>query len=144
MILVDANVLIYASLTEAPEHEAAKEWLAGRLAGPVRVGLPWGSLLAFVRITTNRRIVARPLAFGDAWDAVEAWLAEPVAWVPVPTERHAAVLGPLIRTRGLRANDVQDAHIAALAIEHGLTLCTTDGGFSRFPGLRWENPLAPT
>jgi hypothetical protein len=106
------------------------------------VGLPWPSLLGFVRLVTNPRVFERPEEVGAAWRQVESWLDCPSVWVPLPTERHREILGPLIaRTTG-RANLVPDAHLAALAIEHGLLLCSTDGDFARFPDLRWENPLA--
>lgn len=124
-----------------PQHEAAREWLDGRLNGTAQVGLPWPSLLGFVRITTNPRVFERPLPLADAWQQVVEWLGCPPAWVPVPTDRHAGLLGSLLRETGGAASLVPDAHLAALAIEHGLTLCSTDGDFARFSGLRWENPL---
>jgi len=116
-------------------------WLDSRLNGSAPVGLPWPSLLAFVRITTNPRIYPQPLTMDAAWEQVEAWLDCEPAWIPAPTERHRALLGPLLARAAGRADLVADAHLAALAIEHGLTLCSTDGDFARFPGLRWENPL---
>jgi toxin-antitoxin system PIN domain toxin len=141
MILVDANLLIYAVVEEAPEHEAAVAWLDERMSGTARVGLPWPSLLAFVRVVANPRAVERPLSLPEAWRRVRAWLAQPPAWVPPPTERHADVLeGLLLPERAPRL--VPDAHLAALAIEHGLVLCSADRDFSRFAGLRWENPLS--
>jgi uncharacterized protein len=142
MILVDANLLVYSHVASLEQHEPARAWLDHQLAGPARVGLPWESLLAFARLVSNPRVFARPLAVDAAWRQIEEWLAAPGAWVPVATERHAEVLAPLLRARGLRANHVPDAHLAALAIEHGLLLCSTDGDFGRFPDLRWENPLA--
>jgi toxin-antitoxin system PIN domain toxin len=97
--------------------------------------------LAFVRLVSNPRIVTHPVAVVDAWTQVETWLQYPPVWIPWPTARHAVVLGPLLRLPRLQANDVPDAHLAALAIEHDLTLWSTDRGFARFPGLRWETPL---
>lgn len=141
MILVDANLLIYARSAASPDHAAARAWLDSRLNGSAPVGLPWPSLLAFVRVTTNPRIHARPLAMDAAWRQVEEWLDCEPAWIPAPTERHRALLGPLLARAAGRADLVADAHLAALAIEHGLILCSTDGDFARFPGLRWENPL---
>jgi toxin-antitoxin system PIN domain toxin len=143
VILVDTNLLVYATNPVSPEHARARAWLDARLGGDARVGLPWESLLAFVRLFTNRRIFARATSLGEAWRTVEGWLASDVAFVPTPTARHAEVLGRLLATRGLGSNDVPDAHLAALAIEHGLTLCSADAGFARFAGLRWEDPLAP-
>lgn len=141
MILVDANLLLYATIRESPQHGKALEWLQDRMDATPRVGLPWPSLLAFVRISTNPRISRSPLPVARAWEQVTDWLDRPSIWVPAPTERHAAALGTMLQTAGLRSNDVADAHLAALSIEHGLTLCSADAGFARFRGLRWENPL---
>jgi uncharacterized protein len=118
-----------------------RAWLDSRLNGTARVGLPWPSLLSFIRLITNPRIFERPESASAAWAQVESWLDCPTVRIPSPTEHHRAVLGPLIESTAARANLVPDAHLAALAIEHGLLLCSTDGDFGRFPGLRWENPL---
>lgn len=142
MILVDANLLVYAHVSSSSGHARSRAWLDGRLNGSAPVGLPWESLLAFLRLVTNPRVFARPERAEDAWRQVEAWLSCPTVWIPQPTERHRAVLGELIGATGANANLVPDAHLASLAIEHGLVLCSTDGDFARFPGLRWENPLA--
>lgn len=142
MILVDANLLVYAKVNNFPQHVSSRTWLEGRLNGHSRVGLPWPSLLAFVRLVTNPRIFDRPMPVSEAWTQVEEWLALPKAWVPLPTPRHADVLVRLIRATGTTGNLIPDAHLAALAIEHGLVVCSTDGDFARFPGLAWENPLA--
>ncbi|MFW6050058.1 MAG: type II toxin-antitoxin system VapC family toxin [Myxococcota bacterium] len=140
MILVDANLLIYAHVEDFTEHAAARAWLDAQLGGTARVGLAWPSLLAFLRLVTNPRVFERPEPVKDAWRQVGEWLGAPAAWVPSPTARHADVLGELMPAV-TRANLVPDAHLAALAIEHGLTLCTTDGDFARFTGLSWRNPL---
>lgn len=142
MILVDVNILVYARNSDSAEHKPARAWLDDQLSGSVRVGLPWGSLLGFLRIATNRRAFPSPLAITEAWQQVTSWLAADVAWIPHPTERHAETLGTLLAGPGIHGNLVPDAHLAALAIEHGLTLCSTDGDFARFPTLRWLNPLA--
>jgi uncharacterized protein len=142
VILVDANLLVYAYSSNFPQHAAAREWLDTQINGSARVGLPWASLLAFLRITTNPRMFSRPLPMPKAWDQVEAWLACETTWVPAPTERHSSVLGTLLAQRDVYGNLVSDAHLAALAIEHGLTLCSADGDFARFASLRWHNPLA--
>lgn len=142
MILVDANLLLYASIRESPHHQAARDWLEARLEGIPRVGLPWPSLLAFIRISTHPRISRSPLSLREAWEQVADWLHREPVWVPGPTDRHAEALAPLLATPGLRANDIADAHLAAIAVEHGLTLCSVDAGFRRFESLRWENPLA--
>lgn len=141
MILVDANILIYAHVPSLPHHDAARRWLESHLNNTSPVGLPWPSLLAFVRLVTNSRIFERPVSIAEAWDRVEEWLALPSVWIPQPTERHSQILGDLLKRAVDRPALVPDAHLAALAIEHDLTLCSTDRDFARFPGLRWSNPL---
>lgn len=141
MILVDANLLIYAHVESFPQHAASHDWLDGNINGTAPVGLPWPSLLGFVRIVSNPRIFERPSSVAAAWRQVESWLATDSAWIPLPTERHREVLAPLMKSAEGRANLVPDAHMAALAIEHGLVLCSTDGDFARFDGLEWNNPL---
>jgi uncharacterized protein len=142
VILVDANLLIYAQVSNFSQHAAAREWLDGQLNGPTRIGLPWASLLAFLRITTSPRLFSRPQAMADAWQQVTVWLASENVWTPDPTERHAEVLATLLTQPGVHGNLVSDAHLAALGIEHGLTLCSADGDFARFQHLKWVNPLA--
>jgi len=142
LILIDANLLIYASDKGSSHHGDAKDWLDRQLLGVTRVGLPWASLLAFLRVTTNPRIYQRPARMADAWRQVTGWLGCDPVWVPEATERHAQILGQLIALPNIRGKLVPDADLAALAIEHGLILCSTDGDFARFPGLRWQNPLA--
>jgi uncharacterized protein len=141
-VIVDANILLFAEDRSSPHHEPATRWLTEALNGPVRVGLPWPSLLAFVRIRTNPRAYERPLPPDHAWDRVTAWLAAPAAWVPVPTERHAEVLGRLVTEHQLRSAAIPDAHLAALAIEHGVGVCSADTDFARFEAVTWFNPLA--
>src|SRR6266542_3624424 len=101
VILVDANLLVYAVNPASPEHKRARAWLDARLGGDARVGLPWESLLAFIRLTTNRRLFPRAASLGEAWRTVESWLGSDAVFVPVPTARHAEVLAPLFATRGL-------------------------------------------
>ena len=141
MILVDANLLVHAHVTAFAQHTAAREWLDERINRTAPVGLPWPSLLGFVRLISNPRIFDRPSSVTAAWQQVESWLAAESTWIPLPTDRHREVLAPLMRSAEGRANLVPDAHIAALAIEHGLVLCSTDGDFARFDGLEWHNPL---
>lgn len=141
MILVDANLLLYAHFTCFQQHETAWEWLDHQLNGPTRVGLPWASLLAFVRIATNPRVLERPESVGGAWRQVEEWLDCSPVWIPQATDRHREIIRPLVLKHVTHPNHVPDAALAALAIEHGLLLCSTDGGFGRFSGLRWRNPL---
>lgn len=144
MIAVDANVLVYAHVRSFRQHDAARAWLEDQFATAARVGLPWASLLAFVRLVTNPRLFSEPEPVSDAWAQVETWLDAEVAWTPLPTARHREVLRDCLATPGLRANDVPDADLAALALEHGLTLATNDSGFARFDGLTWFDPVGPS
>ncbi len=141
MILVDTNILVYAWNMDASDHERAAAWLQDRLNGVPRVGLPWASLLGFVRLVTNRRIFESPPAVEAAWAQVDEWLSLPNVFTPEPTQRHAEILRRLMPEVG-RSNLIPDAHLAALAIEFGLTLQSSDRDFARFSGLKWENPLA--
>ena len=141
MILVDANLLVYAHVVTFPQHDKARVWLDDCLNRSAPVGIPWPSILAFVRLVTNPRIFEHPETVEAAWKQVEEWLDCPLVWIPQPTERHREILGPLLTMHSIRANLVPDAHLAALAIEHRLILCSTDGDFGRFPDLRWENPI---
>jgi len=143
VILLDANLLVYACAPSLPLHDRARAWLDARLSGPERVGLPWASLLAFVRVVSNPRIFEPAETIATAWRRVEEWLDCDPVWIPEPTERHRTVLGSFMRTVVDRPKLVPDAHLAALAIEHGLTLYSTDGDFARFPGVRWQNPFRP-
>jgi toxin-antitoxin system PIN domain toxin len=141
-VLVDANLLLFARDADSPFHERARDWLTAQLNGPVRVGLPWQCLVAFVRISTHPRAYDQPLAPDEAWRQVADWLAAGPVWTPLPTHRHAEVLGGLIRRYQVRANLVSDAHLAALALEHGLRICSADTDFARFGEVTWVNPLA--
>ena len=142
MILVDANLLVYAHVRSMTQHARARSWFDERLNGTAPVGLPWPSLLGFLRLTTNPRIFERPLDITVAWRQVSSWLECDTVWIPAPTDKHRRILEGLLPAIGGRANLVPDAHLAALALEHGLVLCSTDRDFTRFPGLRWEDPLA--
>ncbi|MGI8776027.1 MAG: TA system VapC family ribonuclease toxin [Acidimicrobiales bacterium] len=141
-MLVDANLLLFARDARSPFHARARDWLTEQLNGPVRVGLPWPCLIAFVRISTHPRAYEQPLDPDQAWQQVREWLDAGPAWTPAPTERHAEVLGGLIQRHQVRANLVPDAHLAALAIEHGVKVCSADTDFARFTEVRWVNPLA--
>lgn len=122
--------------------ERAERWRTAALNGPVRIGLSWPSLLAFLRIRTHPRAYQHPLSPGEAWSRVTDWLSAPAAWVPGPTERHAEVLGRLVCAHDLRSTAIPDTHLAALAIEHGVGVCSADTDFARFTDLGWVNPLA--
>lgn len=142
-MIIDANILIYSVDESSASHDQAQSWLTDVLNGSVLVGLPWPSLLAFVRLSTHPRLARYPLTGAQAWSIVEGWLSAPAAWIPQPTAQHAEVLGTLIRSHGLAGNLIPDAHLAALAVEHGVTLCSADTDFARFPEVRWVNPLVP-
>jgi len=140
-MLVDANILLFAVDETSPFHRAAARWLEDRLGGARRVGLPWQCVGAFLRISTHPRAAEHPLSPGEAWSYIEEWLAAEAVWVPQATERHAEVLGSLVTGYQLRGNLISDAQLAAIAIEHGLTVCSADTDFARFREIRWENPL---
>lgn len=141
-MLLDANLLLFAVDRSSPFHAAASGWLGARLNGDRRVAIPWQSLVAFLRISTNLRAFERPLSPEDAWARVTDWLDTEVVWIPEPGDRYAGILGELLVGHEVSANLVTDAQLAALAIEHGLTLCSADSDFSLFTELNWENPLA--
>ena len=142
MILVDANLLIYAVDSDSPHHRPARRWLEDALSGPTPVGLAWIVILAFLRLTTRPGILRRPLTPERALDFVEEWLSQPYVEPVTPGENHWAVLRSLVRATGTAGNLTSDAHLAALAIERGGTVCSTDGDFRRFPGLDCVNPVA--
>ena len=142
MIIPDINLLLYAVITGFPQHRRAHAWWQDTVNGHTRIGLTYPALFGFLRIATNPRAFATRLTMAEALDQLRSWLGAEPAWIPQPTERHIEVLAELLALPGIHSNLVPDAHLAALAIEHGLTLCSTDGDFARFPGLRWENPLA--
>ncbi len=143
MIIVDVNLLVYAVNSDAPLHTQAKSWLTAAMSGTETVGLPWTVLLAFLRLTTRAGLFQKPLAAAEAFNLVEAWFAQPAVIVPEPTGRHFQTLRDLVMPLGTAGNLTSDAHLAALAIEHGAELCSTDGDFARFARLRWRNPLNP-
>jgi len=140
-VLVDANILLFAVDEASPFHARARAWLEDALNGSRRVGLPWASLTAFLRIVTNPRALAEPLRPADAWDLVDAWLDAPATWVPAPGRGHRAILGRLMTDLDLRANLIPDAVLAAICIEHGLEMISADTDFARFTEIAWRNPL---
>jgi toxin-antitoxin system PIN domain toxin len=142
MILVDANLLLYAYDPRGAEHEASKRWLEVTLSGSSFVRFAWLSLWAFMRLSTNPRVFERPLTIGEAEATVGNWLEQPAAGILEPAERHWDILRALTRDGQTSGPLVMDAALAAIAIEHGATLCTTDRDFARFDGLKWENPIA--
>lgn len=142
MKLPDLNLLIYAVDASAPNHRAALRWWNGLLSGTETVALAWSVLLGFVRLTTNAAILNQPLTPDEALDYLDRWIGHPVTTLVEPTPNHVAVLRDLLEPVGAGGNIVTDAHLAALAIEHGAELQTADLDFGRFPRLRWSNPLA--
>lgn len=142
MKLLDANLLLYALNEDAPRHDEARAWLEETLSGAENVAFAWGPLLAFLRLSTKLAVFPRPLTPAQALGTVASWLAAPCAVIVHPTERHLQVLTDLLLPLGTAGNLTSDAHLAALAIEHGADLCSCDTDFARFPGLSWVNPLA--
>lgn len=140
-MLVDANLLLFARDRSSSFHDAASTWLTDALNGPVRVGLPWQSLVAFLRISTHPRVYETPLNTEEVLAQLKAWLSAPAAWVPRETDDHARILIDLIARYRPTANLVSDAHLAALAISHGLDVYSADSDFARFPEVTWINPL---
>lgn len=141
MILVDANILLYAYVPSTKHHEAARSWLETAFSQPEPVGLSWATILAFVRISTTPRIFQDPFSAAEAAGIVSAWLEPPMVTILNPGERHWEILRRLVTEGQAHGPLITDAHLAALAIEHGATLATTDRDFTRFPGLRILNPL---
>ena len=141
MILIDANLLLYAYDSSSEHHKAAADWLSASFSRPEPVGLAWVTILAFLRIGTHPRMRAQPFSLTEAVDIVQQWLDQPNVRIVTRTGRHWTILKDLIGTAQVRAALVTDAHLAALAIEHGAILYTTDRDFTRFPGLKWSNPL---
>jgi len=139
--LVDANLLLYAYDATSRFHAAARSWLEEQLSGAPLVGLPWSVLLAFLRISTNARALQRPLSVEDAAEIVSSWMDAPCVVVPAPGPGHWDILAGLLLASQARGPLVSDAHLAALTLEHGGVLATTDRDFTRFEGLRVIDPL---
>jgi toxin-antitoxin system PIN domain toxin len=142
LILVDSNLLLYAKFEDVPQHRRAKVWVEEQMNGAVRVGIPWQSSFAFLRLATSPRVFAHPLTIEAAWKQLMEWLDRPKVWIPEPTEEHVSVLGKLLLDANVTGNLIGDAHLAALAIEHGLRVCSADSDFARFRDVSWVNPIA--
>lgn len=142
MIVIDANLLLYAHDSSSSRHVAASDWLGRAINGTETVGLGLTSVLAFLRISTDARIFQRPFASADAGAVVEEWLASPNVTLLAPGDRHWRTLSELADRGQAKGPLLMDAHLAALAIEHGATLATSDRDFSRFDGLRTFDPAA--
>lgn len=141
MILIDANLLLYAYDSSSDHHAAARRWLEDAFSGAEPVRLAWLAILAFLRIATDSRAVRHPLTLPEAIDAVSSWLERPNVDILQPSDRHWSILSALASKAQAARALVMDAHLAAIAIEHGATLHTTDQDFARFPGLAYVNPL---
>jgi toxin-antitoxin system PIN domain toxin len=141
LTLIDANLLLYAYVPSSKHHEATRAWIEARFSESEPVGLPWMVLLAFMRVSTNPRILERPLSIDEANQIVSAWLARTNVIVLNPGHSHWGILQTLLAEGQAIGPLVTDAHLAALAIEHGAILATADRDFARFPGLRFFNPL---
>lgn len=142
-MILDVNVLLYAIDRTSPHHEPVRSWLAHALTGPTRVGFPWQTIGGFVRISTHPRVFDRPLTTARAWEALDGWLASPVAWVPPTGERTVELLRTLMLDSQTSGPRTTDAQLAALAMEHGVPVASTDSDFARFPGVRWIDPRRP-
>jgi uncharacterized protein len=140
MVIVDANVLLYAVDRAGAHHDRSRSWLDGSLAGTEAVGLAWIALLAFIRIGTNASILPTPMTPEEATGQVETWLGAPAAVVAQPTPRHASLLRGLLRDTGTAGNLTTNAHLAALALEHGAGIVSYDRDFARFPGVQHRLP----
>jgi len=141
MTLVDVNLLLYSVFVDIPQHREARMWLDALFNGTEPVALPWAVLAAFVRIGTNPRVMTNPLPLEEAIARVEEWLAVSNVRIIGPTHRHQAEFARMLRGAQATGNLVSDAVLAAIALEHGCTLASTDADFDRFPGLKWFNPL---
>jgi uncharacterized protein len=142
VIIVDLNLLVYAVNRDSARHVAAKTWWERVLSADEPVGIPWTVILGFLRVTTSGRVLPKPIRAEQALAIVDEWLARPVVVPLSPSERHWTVLRDLLSDAGTAANLTTDAHLAALAIENGAELCSTDADFARFKTLRWRNPLS--
>lgn len=142
MILVDANLLLHAYNADSPFHQSAKVWLEKVFSGSEVVGLPWIVLLAFLRITTHKKVFPQPLSMIEAEGIVTEWLKKPCVELLNPGKEHWTILRQLLGLYQIRGPLVMDAHLAAMALERGATLCSSDKDFERFDTLQWENPLA--
>lgn len=141
MKLPDVNLFLYAADEASPLYGPAHAWVEATLSGSETVGLAWTTLVGFVRLSTRANLFARPLEVAEALDLVDGWLEQPCTTVVHPTDRHSTVLRELLMPLGTAGNLTTDAHLAALAIEHGAQLCSCDNDFSRFPGVSWVDPL---
>jgi toxin-antitoxin system PIN domain toxin len=140
--IIDLNLLLYAVNRDSPRHGRARAWLQEAVSGEERIALPWTVILGFIRLTTNARVFERPLSAEAALQTVDDLLSQPSVSALEPGDGHWGILRDLLIEAGTAGNLTTDAHLAALAIEHGGELCSTDSDFARFKLLRWTNPLS--
>lgn len=143
MIVIDANVLIYAYDTRSPDHDLARRWLESVFISEGEVGIPFQSILAFIRVTTNRKLYVSPVSIADALAAVDTWLEKAGVRILTPGPTHWEIFHRLCLVSNASSNLTTDAHMATFAIEYDAVLYTADSDLARFPGLRWMNPLRP-
>lgn len=141
MILVDANILLYAEDSRSSQHVVARDWWDEQLSGSSLVGLPWAVINAYIRIGTNARLHEHPLTLQTAIDRVQSWLDQPCVRIVEPTDDHWVIFKRLLKSGKALGNLVTDAHLAALAVEYNCVMCSTDSDFSRFKELKWRNPI---
>lgn len=139
-ILLDANLLLWAHHRQFLQHGPALQWVAGALSSTPTVGIPWPSVLAFMRLSTHPRALEKPLDVSAALGVVNGWLKRPNVLTPVPTDRHLDLFGAMVTKGRATGNHSSDAHLAALAVEWGLTLVSADRDFARYPDVRWHDP----
>lgn len=142
MKVVDLNILLYAVNRDSPRHQRAKAWLESTLSRDETVALPWVVVLGFLRVATSRQVLPNPITIDQAVSVVDGWLSQPPVVTLSPGDEHWSILGGLLSEVGSAGNLTTDAHLAALALEHGAELCSTDTDFARFARLRWVNPLS--
>lgn len=142
MIVIDINLLIYASIPAYPQHPEAYQWFLKQLRENPRIGLPWSSLLGFVRLAINPKLHQKPIPIQEALKQISDWLSLENTWVPEPTPNHLQVLSSILDSNTKDPNLIPDAHLAALAIEHGLTVCSADNDFGTFKQINWFNPIS--
>lgn len=141
MIIPDVNLLVYGVNRDAPEHRRAKAWLEKAISGPDTIGFSWNVLLAFLRLTTRAGLLRSPLAPEASLDLIQIWLEQPSATIVNPGQSHLSILRELLSATGTAGNLTSDAHLAAIAIEYGAELHSSDNDFGRIPRLIWRNPL---
>ena len=140
MYLIDANILLYTKIDSFRFHHKTKEWFDNTISSGIRVGIPWDSITAFMRISTNRKIIENPLSTIEAWNQIKEWLDIDTLWIPLPTDNHFQILDKLVKYCEGTSGLIHDAHLAALALSHGLKVVSGDSDFARFPEVIWYNP----